>query len=135
MKLTNGQVHSAVQAINSIGENERAIPPMVRFKLSKMYEILTPLFMPIEAQRMALIQTYGAKKVHPQTGQEMWALGPEDANFPKYLEEWKAVSETDAGEVNIKPVTLHMFGTDTRGIQLQEIIWLGPLLIHTEEEA
>jgi hypothetical protein len=99
-----------------------------------MYEILEPAFTPIETRRMALIQTYGGKKTNPQTGQEQWGLFPTDENFPKYLEEWKAICEEGPVEINIKPMTLHMFGQDTKGIQLQELIWLGQLVVDTEKE-
>jgi hypothetical protein len=83
---------------------------------------------------MALIQTYGGKKTNPQTGQEQWGLFPTDENFPKYLEEWKVLCEEGPVEINIKPMTLQMFGQDTKGIQLQELIWLGQLVIDTEKE-
>jgi hypothetical protein len=134
MKFTNGQVHEVCQGLNSIAENERVIPQMAKFKLARMYDTLKPIVEPIERRRQALIQQYGSKKQNPQNPmQEVWGLWPTDETFPKYQEAWDAIGKEDAGEINIKPITMTMLGDDPKGVAMNEMIWLGPLVVDDSE--
>lgn len=129
MKLTAGEIVDAMDGLKQIATRSGVIlPPMAKFKLSKMLNILEPFYIPLAAQRFTLCKELG--EPHPNGG---WGVNPSSDKYPEYLESWRTMRDV-VHEVKITPLTTTMLGDSPQGLEVGEYNMLGPLVIDDGHE-
>ncbi len=92
MKLNNGEIFNAVDALNRLTPEGTKFPVKVRLAIVKLLTKLGDAFREIEEVRNGLIKTYGKE----EDGQ--LKVESDSANFPKFAEE---MNELFAQEVEV----------------------------------
>jgi hypothetical protein len=138
MKLTADRIVNAMAALVQIGrKGSIAIPGTAKFKLAKIHDRIMPHYKEIMKKQQELIQTYGEEKFSDpektkSTGQ--WTIPDENSeNAKKFEAEWQAVLKEEFDIPLLTPVTLHMTGNETRGLELQDFVLLGELVVDPDE--
>lgn len=136
MKLTGEQIVNAMNALVSIGLRPSClIPGMAKFALAKMHDRLQPIYTDLMKKQQELVQTYGEELfTDPEqtkpTGQ--WGIKDEEKKV-EYEKAWAAVSNVEFDIPLLTPISLHMLGNETRGLEMKDFVLLGPLVEEQKE--
>lgn len=116
MKITLGELKSAIEALNKI----IAVPLSVKvsYYLSKTIKVINEELTHLEETRIKLVEKYGQKDEKGETSVTK-------ENFPKFVEEFKQLLSEEV-EINIKPIKL----SEVLDVKLSalDILALGTLL-------
>ena len=101
MKLLNGEIFNAVQALNELYDKEW--PVRTSLALAKLTGKLNGPFMAIDKVRNGLVQKYGEPD---KTNSNSISVKSDSENYPKFAEEYNELMMQQADEVVFEVVKL-----------------------------
>jgi hypothetical protein len=121
MRLTIAQVFSAMQALDAIIREKRAMPQLGKYRLARMHAKLLPEFVAANARRDGLITKYGRPRDDGQ-----FAVPPD--RMAELNAEWEPIAEAYVG-VDVEPIRLADLGDQVNGaLEAIELLLLGDLV-------
>ena len=136
MKVTTGQIHNAMNALVTIGVRPGVrIPQMASFRLKKLYDKIEAQSKEIEKIQRELVIKHGREKFLDEPANTkpsgQFAV-PDGPNRIAYDAEWEEFQKEEV-DVDVKPISIELFGNGDHGIDLKELVMLGPFIEEPKE--
>lgn len=136
MKMTKGKINDSMDALVTIGNRPHThIPTIAKARLARMHDALRPIFELIAESQQDLVVKYGEEQfldAEKTKSSGQWAI-TDPEKMKAYKAEWKTICE-ESVDVNVNPAPLAMFGDDPNGLEMKDIVLLGPLVAHPTED-
>lgn len=136
MKVTTGAVHDAMNALVNIGTRQGVrIPQMASFKLKQLHDKLLKRGQEIDTIHREMILKYGEERfldspANTKPSGQFAIVDPE--KMKAYEEEWGKFREEEV-EVDVKPISIMLFGNGDHGLDMKELVLLGPFVEEPKE--
>lgn len=136
MKVTTGAVHDAMNALVNIGSRQGVrIPQMASFKLKQLHDKLMKQAQEIDKIHRELIIKYGEERfldppANTKPSGQFAIVDPE--KMKAYEEEWGKFREEEM-DVNASPISIVLFGNGDHGLDMKELVLLGPFVDEPKE--
>ena len=137
MTLTNEQIFNAVNALIQLAQREHmAISQMAKYRLKKQYDTLKKSYEELVKIQQELTVKHGQEVFMdpPQNTQSSGQFSIHPSKQKDFDAEWQPLLQETQEFPGLLPLTAKLVGDNPNGIELRQLILLGPLAEDPKEE-